>query len=144
MDEQEKNQIYQQMNMILNEIQQLMTFYESWKVKLFGTQIDRKSSDFFETKSLYGREVENQKYLSSKGTNSTRYDYQCIALKITSLLKESGRSLSTKEIYQELYKEGYVLKHSNLSNNILRKMNLDAKINVERAYRGYWQYHLSG
>lgn len=138
----EKELIYQQMTLILNEIHHLMESYESWKDRLFRLdqiQTPQKASN---SKSLFSEEIENQKYLQTKKSDRRGYGYQTLALDIASLLKDCGRPLSTKEIHERLTEKGYVLNLSNLTSNILRKINDDSRINVERAYRGYWQYRL--
>lgn len=73
------------------------------------------------------------------GTHQRNYkDYGFI---IASILKESGKPLSGKQIYQELAKNNDILPdYRNFVNNILPKINRDDSISVERAMRGYWQY----
>lgn len=146
MKQSEKDQIYHQMTMVLTEIQRLLNIYEGLKVHVFeesNVEVPIESVNTSKENKLFAKEIENQKYFSDRKIGRSGYDYQIIALTIASLLKESGRPLSAKEIHEVLSKKGYVLTRSNLTNNILRKINLDKRINVEKACRGYWQYRLT-
>lgn len=142
MTEQEKARLYTQMMMILNEVQRFMRIYDSLKDRLFDEDGKSTSLDCPNNHAVFGKEIENQNYLNDKRRGKRGYDYQTLALTIASLLKESGKPLSTEQIHQQLIEKGYILTRNNLSTNILRKAHLDTKINVERAYRGYWQYRL--
>lgn len=146
MKQSEKEQLYQQMTMVLVEVQRLLKIYEELKdhafeESKFKEQIE--SVNIPKENKFFAKEIEHQKYLSDRKIGKSGYDYQIIALTIASLLKESGRPLTSKEVHEALSKKGYVLTRSNLTNNILRKINLDKRINVERACRGYWQYRLT-
>lgn len=144
MKQQEKDQLYQQMNQILAEVQRLMAFYESLKDYLISEKATGTTEKFTkktEQPSIYQIEVENQQYLSEQKRSRPGYDYRTLALTIASLLKEQGRPLSTKKIHEALPEKGYMLTRANLSSNVLRRIQMDSKIHVERVYRGYWQYH---
>ena len=146
MKQSEKEQLYQQMTIVLAEVQRLLNIYEELKVHVFEESKfneQTESVNIPKENKFFAKEIENQKYLSERKISRTGYDYQTISLTIASLLKESGRPLASKEIHEALTKKGYVLTRSNLTNNILRRINLDKRINVERAYRGYWQYRLT-
>lgn len=146
MKQNEKEQLYQQMTIVLSEVQRLLRIYEELKDHAFEESKfnqQAESINIAKENKIFAKEIENQKYLSERKVSRTGYDYMTISLTIASLLKESGRPLSSKEIHEDLSKKGYVLTRSNLTNNILRKINLDKRINVERAYRGYWQYRLT-
>ncbi|MGM0110293.1 hypothetical protein IGI52_000589 [Enterococcus sp. DIV0187] len=130
------------MTLILNEINLLLENYEFWRLRLVGSTLSSEDDNFEESVSYFGNEVENQKYLLAKKRQKNGYDYQTLALDIASLLKESEVPLSTQQIYQKLTDMDYVLSKSNLSHNIMQKINSDSKINVERAYRGFWQYRM--
>lgn len=81
--------------------------------------------------------------LAKKQRKSLKLSYQDIGLKIASYLKETGAPISTKKIYEILIdKYSYSLSYENLVSNILPKINQDTAINVEKVYRGYWQYRL--
>jgi hypothetical protein len=140
MKEDEKKRIYQQMTLLLDEIHRLTTLYDSWKERLLDGPMARNVNKRSTPRSIYSVEVENQHYFENKRVQRRNYDYQKIALWIASILKESGRPLSTKEIYQRLAESDCTLTYANLSSNILRKLHEDSKINVEKVTRGYWQY----
>ncbi|MFD1899191.1 hypothetical protein GQR36_01910 [Enterococcus termitis] len=79
--------------------------------------------------------------LSKKENLNGRVPYSIISLKIASLLKDAGRPLSNKEIYELIMsKDQLSLTYKNLTMNILPRMNKDSVVNVEKAYRGFWQY----
>lgn len=80
----------------------------------------------------YMKENDYQKYKNS---------YDIISLYIASFLKEKGIPTRSKTIYEFLVKEKLVsISYSNLQNNYLKRMHDDNHVNVERAYRGYYQY----
>lgn len=142
MKEQEKENIYTQMTTILEQIQIQMRAYEDLKNYLLGIE-NRNSTDEkkIANKNKFALEVETQKYFSQKQFQSVDNSYQTIALKVSAILKEKGVPLSTRKIYELLLDDGVTsLSYSNLSKNILRQANNDSKINIERAFRGYWQY----
>lgn len=144
MNDQEKENIYKQMSGVLEQIQILMKAYDDWQNYLLGHEneviADGKKSV---NANKFAQEVESQKYFSKKGTRSADNSYQTVALKISSILKENDVPLSTRKIHELLLEEGISsISYSNLSKNILRRAHNDPKINVERAYRGYWQYRL--
>jgi len=134
-----KKIIYQQLLIILKDIHTLIKAYEDSMERLKEYDTNQK---YLGQNSHFCEDIENQKYLLSKKKGKQGYDYQILALDIASLLKESGKPLSTYQIFQELNEMGYSLSRSNLSHNIMQKINGDSRINVERAYRGYWQYRL--
>lgn len=80
----------------------------------------------------YVRENDYQKY---------KNNYDIISLYIASFLKEKGIPTRSKTIYEYLVKEKLVsITYSNLQSNYLKRMHDDTQINVERAYRGFYQY----
>ncbi|EGO6122941.1 hypothetical protein G9L37_002954, partial [Enterococcus faecalis] len=106
-------------------------------------EITRESISRASPSSAYGiskKDIEHQKYvLSSKTKHSIPYD--TISRKISSILKESGTPLNTKQIYYVLTKDSlFAITYKNLSNNILPRAIRDNSMNVERACRGYYQY----
>ena len=144
MNEQEKEKIYKQMSIVLEQIQKLMKTYDDWQNYLLGHEneviADEKKAV---VPNKFAQEVESQKYFSKKGTQSIDNSYQTVAFKISSILKESAVPLSTRKVHELLLEEGISsISYSNLSKNILRRAHNDPKMNVERAYRGYWQYRL--
>ncbi|BDH63986.1 hypothetical protein [Enterococcus faecalis] len=151
-DSSEKNNIYEQMKLIIEERRELTKQYYELKERLdlldhSEFEIALKKNDILEEKkkqSIFKKESEYQRYMISKKSNqSNSIPYQIIGLKISSILKDSGRPLSSKEIHATLSESNEIeVSYNNLTMNILPKMNKDSKMNVEKAYRGYWQYRL--
>lgn len=149
----EKKYVYEQMKMIFEERRELTKQYHDLKERL--TLLDQsnfknepeKLANFKakEKKADFKKESEYQRYILSKNSYRSKIiSYQTIGLTISSLLKEAGRPLSNKEIYNRLNETNEIeVNYKNLTMNILPKMNKDSKMNVERAYRGYWQYRLT-
>lgn len=148
----EKKYIYQQMNLIIEERRELTKLYFQLKERLSlldksvnSKEIEKDNTlkEKREGNNTLNKESNYQQYILSKKT-STNIPYQKIALTISSILKGSGRPLSNKEIYNILANEKKIhIGYKNLTMNILPKMNNDSKVNIERAYRGYWQYRLN-
>ncbi|SPX01489.1 Uncharacterised protein [Enterococcus malodoratus] len=138
----EKDIVQQRITSVLKEIQILIKTYNYLLERLSEIDYLEESNGLCEGINSYKEEIEIQKYLLSKSNKKKGYDYQSLALVIASMLKESYKPLSTKQIFENLIDMGYVITYSNLSNNILYKINKDSSINVERACRGYWQYRL--
>lgn len=87
------------------------------------------------------RDIEYQKYKLSYGRNLT-IPRDKIFTTICSILKESGIPLNTKQIYHTLINDFQIsLTYQNLAHNILPKAAIEKNLNIERAYRGYYQYH---
>lgn len=149
----EKKYVYEQMKMIIEERRELTKQYYDLKERL--TLLDHSKSkiesvkveDFKNEKKTDNikKESEYQQYMLSKKSNQSKsIPYQIIGLSISSILKGAGRPLSNKEIYTILRDSNEIeVNYKNLTMNILPKMDKDSKMNVERAYRGYWQYRLT-
>ncbi|GEU13453.1 hypothetical protein QuyetLC_24500 [Bacillus anthracis] len=148
----EKKLVYEQMNHIIEERRELTKQYYKWKKRLESLDNskievepikDRKFKKK-ENENIFKKENEYQKYMISKNDNQSKnISFQKIGLTISSILKEAGRPLSNKEIHTILCDSKEInINYKNLTMNILPKMNKDSSINVERAYRGYWQYRL--
>ncbi|EAC3312909.1 hypothetical protein ACTBNQ_001389 [Listeria monocytogenes] len=87
------------------------------------------------------REIEYQKYKLSFGKNKT-LPRDKISTTICSILKEAGIPLNTKQIYHTLINDFQIsLTYQNLAHNILPKAAKEKNLNIERAYRGFYQYH---
>lgn len=147
----EKKYIYQQMHLIIEERRELTKLYFHLKERL--SSLDKlvdckeiKNTDTLMVKregNILSKESDYQQYILSK-KSSKNIPYQKIALTISSILKGSGRPLSNKEIHTILKNENRIqIGYKNLTMNILPKMNNDSTMNIERAYRGYWQYRLN-
>lgn len=92
-------------------------------------------------KSKCTQERVHEEYIKQNNQNRYKNNYDIIALHISSFLKESGVPINSKTIYKYLVEEKHVsISYNNLQNNYLKKIIGDKSINVERAYRGYYQY----
>ena len=143
----EKELIYQQMNLLMEERRELTKLYNALKDRLSNLDI-KQDVDYSVKKNISKipkSEIENQKYLLAKKEGiKQNQSYQKISLTIASILKEASVPLSNKEIYRILTKEQLLtISYPNLTNNILPRIKEDSSIHVERAYRGYWQYRLT-
>ncbi|MEN2259889.1 hypothetical protein AAH971_00380 [Enterococcus faecalis] len=147
----EKKYIYEQMHLIIEERRELTKLYFQLKerVSLLDKSINYKEiekSNTLKVKregNILNKESNYQQYILSK-KSSNSIPYQKIALTISSILKGSGRPLSNKEIHTILTNKHQIqIGYKNLTMNILPKMHNDSTMNIERAYRGYWQYRLN-
>ncbi|WP_311049687.1 hypothetical protein [Enterococcus faecalis] len=135
----ETEAVYEQMSLILKEINRLSNIYEEWKIYLL--KISNNKNIVIPT--VAKSDIENLKFIDEKFNKKIRKQntYSDVATKVASLLKESGTPLSTKQIHSYLTEKcKFSISYSNLSSNILRRIHEDNNISVERAYRGYWQY----
>ncbi|HCR3094143.1 MULTISPECIES: hypothetical protein [Enterococcus] len=131
----EKKYLYEQMQSIMEERRVLSKAYTELLGRMRKLEKQSRSPKLLE-------ETEYQKYMiSKKGKMSGRVPYSIISLKIASLLKEAGRPISNKELYELITKDQrFVFTYKNLTMNVLPKMANDKSVNVEKAYRGFWQY----
>lgn len=143
----EKELIYRQMDLLMEERRELTKSYNELKDRLCNLDSEKDMSYLIKKNSskIPKSEIENQKYLLAKKEGIKRnQSYQKISLTIASILKEAGVPLSNKEIYRILTEEHQVaISYPNLTSNILPRIKEDSSIHVERAYRGYWQYRLT-
>lgn len=138
MNQKDRDNIYKQMTLIQNQIQSLLHLYDEWKNYLLN--YPNEKTPHTPNKKI-NIESTYQNYMNQKKKPPVKIDYFSISLKIASLLKENGVPMSSKAIFNELVKSGVsTLTYTNLTSNILRKMDSDKAVNVVRAYRGYWQY----
>ncbi|MCB6531465.1 hypothetical protein LI192_19085 [Enterococcus avium] len=149
--EEEKDAIYTQMRMILEERRRLSNDYYELKAKLFSLDNTNQPNSLIRNEKLAKKSSSNiseealyQQYICERENKHRQLiAYSTISLTISSILKDAGRPLSNKEIYKLLISDHKLnISYKNLTHNILPKMNLDNSVNVERAYRGYWQYRL--
>ncbi|WP_195478112.1 hypothetical protein [Enterococcus faecalis] len=131
----EKKYLYEQMQSILEERRALSKTYTELLDRMTKLEKQSRSSKLME-------ESEYQKYMmSKKEKTSGRVPYSIISLKIVSLLKEASRPISNKELYELITKDQrFIFTYKNLTMNILPRMAKDKSVNVEKAYRGFWQY----
>jgi hypothetical protein len=139
----EKELIYQQMDLLMKERRELTKTYNELKNRLvFLDSVDTTKQ---QSSKIPPTEIENQKYMLAKKEGlKGNQSYHKIRFTIASILKEAGIPLSNKEIYKRLTEEHQIsISYSNFTHNILPRIKEDSSIHVERAYRGYWQYRLT-
>lgn len=144
----EQELIYQLLHELILERREITKEYYILKRQLESLKNNSPKNDEF-SKSNNPRDspkknskfdIEAQKYFLSKDTKHS-IPYDKISRTICSILKSSAVPLKTKDIYQLLVKELYSgLSYQNLASNILPRMAQDNTLNVEKAYRGYYQY----
>lgn len=129
------------MTLILSEISRLTKSYEDLKSYLLEQTTEK---ELVSTESKFSKEVEYQRYMEQKRKSSSVSNaYHHIAAKISTILRQSEVPLSNRQIFDRLIQDDSIsVTYSNLTHNILRKMAADKNMNVEKAYRGYWQYRL--
>ncbi|HCJ4447718.1 TPA: hypothetical protein NR419_002497 [Listeria innocua] len=147
---QEKEIIYKLMQELILERRELTKQYYFLKERLDildNQKIEHSkdkvvlSSKKEKQQNVLKREIEYQKYKLSLGRNKTLLRDK-ISTTICSILKESGVPLNTKQIYHTLINDFQIsLTYQNLAHNILPKAAKEKNLNIERAYRGYYQYH---
>lgn len=150
MDEfEEKNAIYEQMRLLLEERREITRAYFEMKKRLItlNTELEPKIQKISEKRTKiknFKAETEYQTYISERKKKGVQtLSYSIISLKIAAILKEADRPLANKEIFFQLTENYKInISYKNLTHNILQRIQNDPKINVERAYRGYWQYRL--
>lgn len=114
---------------IMDEIVTLSKEYVLLKNKKF--EYDKKVS----------QERVYEEYIRENDYQKFKNNYDIISLYIASFLKEKGIPTRSKTIYEYLVKEKQVsISYSNLQSNYLKRIHDDNHVNVERAYRGYYQY----
>ncbi|EAC9512360.1 hypothetical protein B5H45_13165, partial [Listeria monocytogenes] len=128
----ERESIYHLMQEIMTERRQLTKQYFDLKerlnkinlttIKVIEEQKPQKKSQ----SQIRKENIENDKYFLSKKEGKTYLPYSKIALQISHILKKHGLPLSNKQIYEKLVNDFQLsINYSNLSNNILPRMNLD-------------------
>ncbi|AUC58738.1 hypothetical protein DVY91_01545 [Enterococcus faecalis] len=146
----EKKVIYHLMQAIMTERRQLTEQYFDLKERL--NELSQTTTNVHENNEystmrqnhIKKEDIENAKYLLAKKEGKSYLPYSKIALQISHLLKSHGVPLSNKQIYEKLINDFQLsINYSNLTNNILPRMNSDSSINVEKVTRGYWQYKLN-
>lgn len=126
-----ENEIQIELFKIMDEISKLMKRYSVLKC-----EYENNFSKFHQEELL-------KEYLKEKVKGTKLNSYQIISIKISAYLKNRGIPTKAKEIFCYLSeKENISLTYQNLQSNYLYRMHNDRKVNVERAYRGYWQYRL--
>lgn len=146
----EKCRVYAQLRLLMEERREISRKYFELKEYLLRLDDDKNRRQTIEESSheMKPLNLRNEKelqdyYTQRKAVGRHHRSYKDYGFIIASILKESGKPLSAKQIYHE-WKETYdsFPDYRNFVNNILPKINRDESIPVERAMRGYWQYRL--
>lgn len=138
--DEEKKIIYSLMKEIVEERRQLNKQY--CDLKNWLTNLDKKniSKDNSSQKNNVPN-INNQKKFVEPISTFKTIPFERIVTYITEILLNSDIPLSNKQLHNKI-NETYEINitYSNLTNNILPKINENKKIPVTRAYRGFWQY----
>lgn len=146
----EKCRVYEQLKLLMEERRELSRQYYDLKeylIHLEDNQITKKTSEKLH-REVKPMNIKNEKELQDfftqrKTIGKLHRSYKDYGFIIASILKESGKPLSSKQVYRKLTEMCDVVPdYRNLVNNILPKINRDESLPVERAMRGYWQYRL--
>lgn len=141
--EEEKRIIYELMKELIGERRELSKQYYDLKARL----IKLENKDVYTPKNadsnskLDKERILYEEHIGNLSPTANYIPFDRISRNIVSILKQSAVPLSNKQIMYKLNNE-YELSVSlkNLSCNILPKMINERSFQVERAYRGYWQY----
>ncbi|EOL43647.1 hypothetical protein [Enterococcus caccae] len=138
----ERQFIYEQMRLIIDERRELTKIYYELKERL--QHLGQKDSNptkeaTFTNKQKLAIDIENQQYFLNKKNQVNQNIYQ----RIVSISKESHVPMTNRELFEQLTEKYHLsVSYNNLTNNILSRMNQDSSCKVERAYRDYWQYRM--
>lgn len=145
----EKELIYDLLGKLIDERRELNKQYEGLKQQLDDLNSveqspKRVSSGGKKTLSILEREkIRNLDYLFSKNKTQHQISFDRVSKNILAILKQSPVPLSNKQLLEKLNIEYELcISYKNLTCNILPKMLKERSLPIERAYRGYWQYHL--
>lgn len=145
----EKELIYDLLGKHIDERRELNKQYEGLKQQLDDLNSvehspKRVSSGGRKTLSILEREkIRNRDYLFSKNKTQHQISFDRVSKNILAILKQSPVPLSNKQLLEKLNTEYELcISYKNLTCNILPKMIKERSLPIERAYRGYWQYHL--
>ncbi len=145
----EKELIYDLLGKLIDERRELNKQYEGLKQQLDDLNSvehspKRVSSGGRKTLSILEREkIRNRDYLFSKNKTQHQISFDRVSKNILAILKQSPVPLSNKQLLEKLNTEYELcISYKNLTCNILPKMIKERSLPIERAYRGYWQYHL--
>ncbi len=146
----EKCRIYEQMKLIIEERRELTKAYFALKERLNELDCTSKfnqeiHSSQKQQRDQLKREHELQSYYANRNEADKHHrSYQDYGVTIASILKEAGKPLSNKQLYETLIASAEIYPtYQNFAHNILPQIQKDDGINVERAMRGYWQYRLA-
>ncbi|MBC1924657.1 hypothetical protein [Listeria innocua] len=149
-DFQEKESIYQLMYDIMQEKKELNQQFNLLKEKLEkldfatgNTSIKTTTAITPELSLLKKERIKQQDAYNQQNKSNHYISFDRIARTIASILKQSDVPLSNKQLFERIRAEYEItISYTNLTNNVLRRINESTSIPVERAHHGYWQYRL--
>jgi hypothetical protein len=148
--QEEKECIYQLMRELIAERRDISKQYSELKQRLdelnsVEQSPDKVSSGDKKVISVFEQEkIKNKDYLFKKNKTQHHISFDRVSKNILSILKQSPVPLSNQQLLEKLNTEYELcVSYKNLTCNILPKMLKERSLPIERAYRGYWQYHLS-
>ncbi|MFS1026492.1 hypothetical protein ACFC9R_14420 [Enterococcus casseliflavus] len=144
----EKRNIYELMKAIAEERKILSQNYFELKEKLSRLENAREEPtstapvQTIKKNTSFQIEKESQRDSYFRNNKSSHFiPFEKVSISIVNILKKSDIPMSNSQLLESLKEEyGIRVSYSNLTSNILPKMNEDKSIAVEKAYRGYWQY----
>lgn len=149
----EKCRIYEQLKLLMEERRKISKQYYELKEYLIYLENGKTCENILETvpQVLEKKRVDLQSekelqdyFTQRKVTDNYHRSYRDYGFIIASILKESGKPLSNRQLYEALTEKTDVFPdYRNFVNNILPKINQDESIHVERVMRGYWQYRFA-
>lgn len=145
----EKKLIYELLRKLIDERKELNNQYKELKQRLDDLISIEQSPVKVVPKNeqkhsvLEREKIRNQDYLFSKNKTQHYISFDRVSKNILAILKQSPVPQSNRQILEKLNIEYELcISYKNLTCNILPKMLKERSLPIERAYRGYWQYHL--
>ncbi|EOW2605862.1 hypothetical protein ACOU98_002012, partial [Listeria monocytogenes] len=145
----EKKLIYSLLQNLIDERRELNRQYDGLEKRLEA--LNGVEQSFLTTSTTNGKlnsvfekeKIREQDYLFNKNRTQHHVSFDRVSKNILSILKQSPIPLSNKQLLESLNAEYEMcISYKNLTCNILPKMLKERSLPIERAYRGYWQYHL--
>lgn len=113
------------------------------EISLLSREYIELKQEINESSQFFSKERIIQEYSIEANTSKYKNTYDVTSLYVVAFLKEKGIPSKTKEIFNYLIDQKKLsISYENFQVNYLIRMMKDSKINVERAYRGYYQYKL--
>lgn len=147
--QEEKKIIYDLLEKLIDERREISKQYSKLKQRLDVLDNSKQmsvdvSSEKKQAISVLEREkLRNQDYLFSKNKTQHQIPFDRTSKNILAILKQSPIPVSNKQLLEKLNSEYELcISYKNLTCNILPKMLKERSLPIERACRGYWQYHL--
>lgn len=145
--QEEKKIIYEILKKIITEKEDLNRQYDGLSERLDVLnnieQVSLTSKNRPSISILEKERIQDQDYFYRKNKTLNHVPFDRVSKNILAILKQSPIPLSNKQLLQKLNTEYELhVTYKNLTCNILPKMLKERSLPIERAHRGYWQYHL--